>query len=248
MNPEQDEVARLRAEVIRATEDVQRFAFAVSHDLHEPLRMVTMYSQMLERRLEGKLDAEAGEFLGYLREGAERMRTMLGDLVEYSRSLNAPAPSRVIPTEGTLISALYLLQPLIQKSGAQVTHDPLPEAFADDRQLTQVFQNLVENGIKFHADGVIPVVHVSTADSGGEVLYCVKDNGVGFEAAYADQIFQPFKRLNPRSRYEGTGVGLAIARRIVERHGGRIWAESEPGKGSRFCFTLPKNAKEESAA
>ncbi len=225
-------------------ENVRRFALVVSHDLQEPLRMVLTYSQLLERRLEGQLDAEASEILGYVRQGAERMRTLIADLLEYSRALNGPPPTRPVKTEGALVSALFSLQAYMQEHGAEVTYDPMPEAWADDAQLSQVFQHLIENAIKFRAGDRPPRIHVTIGELEPAWLCCVSDNGIGLEMDFSEQVFEPFQRLHPRSRFEGTGVGLTIARKIVERHGGKIWLESEPGKGTRVYFTLPKEPGE----
>ena len=186
-----------------------------------------------------KLDEKAKQYLGFTIEGAERMQVLVSDLLEYSR-VGSKAQEPVSTNAGeSLGHALANLQESITESGTKVTHDPLPTVISDGLQLTQVFQNLIGNAIKFRTSGATPEVHVGCRPDGKEWVFFVKDNGIGIEPQYADRIFKIFERLHTREEYPGTGVGLAICKKIVERHGGRIWVESEAGEGSTFFFTLP---------
>jgi PAS domain S-box-containing protein len=225
-------------ELKRSNEELAQFASVASHDLQEPLRMVASYTQILSRRYKGKLDADADEFIAFAVDGAARMQRLIQNLLAYSR---VGIELRDLPdssSEEALRRALLNLRRAIQESGAQVTHDPLPTVKADETQLTQVFQNLVGNAIKYHHD-TVPLVHIS-ADTIGEAkwVFSVKDNGPGIESQHLERIFGMFQRLHRREEVAGTGIGLAICKRIVERHGGSISVESRPGKGSTFRFAL----------
>jgi len=231
-------------EIERSNEELQRFAFAVSHDLQEPLRMILTYSQLLERLLQSHITPETRDCLTFIQGAATRMKSLINDLLEYSRVSGMPLQTRPVSLEGVLATVMFTLHTAIQESSAVVTHDPLPSVLADDRNLTQLLQNLLANAIKYRSDQP-PRIHVSANRQNGNWLFSVRDNGIGIDMAYAEQIFQLFKRLHPRTEYEGTGLGLAICRRIVERHGGRIWVESKPGKGSTFYFTLPAATEED---
>jgi light-regulated signal transduction histidine kinase (bacteriophytochrome) len=223
---------------------LERFAAVASHDLQEPLRMVTSYVQLLARRYKGRLDADADEFIGFAADGANRMQRLINDLLAYARLSTRGGPFAPVDVEAALQQALVNLQVAIDENHAVVTHDPLPSVNGDATQFVQLLQNLVGNALKFRSD-TIPQIHVSgsltKAPSGDlrEWIFSVRDNGIGIDPQYADQIFVMFRRLHSREAYAGTGIGLAICRRIVERHGGRIWVESEPGKGATFCFTIP---------
>ena len=232
------ELGERALELERSNQELQLFAYVASHDLQEPLRMVASYLQLLERRYKGALDADADEFIGYAVDGASRMQTLLHDLLAYSRVGTRGKP--LVPTgSGEVLSqTLMNLKVAIEESGAEVTHGDLPEVLADGTQLSQVFQNLIGNAIKFRGDRS-PRIEISLDRSGGEWVFGVRDNGIGIDPQYADRIFLIFQRLHTRGEYPGTGVGLAICKKIVERHGGRIWMESELGKGSTFYFTLP---------
>jgi len=223
----------------RSNEDLERFAYAVFHDLLEPVRMITSYAQLLARRYRGKLDADADEFVGFIEQGGRRMHDLITDLLAYSRVSTRQQPLVPTDTETVLAEVQQNLQFTLQEAGAEVTHDPLPAVLADPTQLRQVFQNLIANAVKFRREGVPPRVHVAAERDGGMVRFSVADNGIGIDPQYFDQIFVVFRRLHAQMEYEGTGIGLAIVKRIVERHGGRIWVESEPGRGSTFFFTLP---------
>jgi light-regulated signal transduction histidine kinase (bacteriophytochrome) len=202
--------------------------------------MVASYVQLLERRYKGKLDADADDFIGYAVGGVDRMQRMINDLLAYSRV--GTRGGRFEPTDSAAIleQATANLQTAIEESEAVITHDPLPMVMADAAQLVQLFQNLVSNAIKFRGEDP-PRIHISAEQKGDEWLFAVSDNGIGIEPQYTDRIFVIFQRLHADKEYMGTGIGLAICKRIVERHGGRIWVESQVGEGSTFYFTMPFN-------
>ena len=222
----------------RSNAELQQFAYVASHDLQEPLRMITGYTNLLAKRYKGKLDAAADEFMGYAVDGADRMRVLINDLLTYSRVHSQS--KKAVPTdcETVLSHTLMGLQLAIQESAVKISHDPLPTVMGDDVQLTQLFQNLIGNAIKFRS-GDAPVVHVGCERRDTDWIFSVRDNGIGIDPQHADRIFVIFQRLHHREEYPGTGIGLAVCKRIVERHGGKIWAESEPAQGSTFYFTLP---------
>jgi signal transduction histidine kinase len=226
------------AQLRRANEELQQFAYVASHDLQEPLRMVTSYVQLLAQRYQGQLDAEAQEFIGYAAEGAQRMQQLIQDLLAYARVGGTALEWAAVDCEAVLARTLLDLQLLIEEQRAEVSHDPLPTVRGEVQQVGLVFQNLLGNALKFHG-AAPPRIHVSARPEGAMWVFAVQDNGIGMEARQAERIFQVFQRLHTRREYPGTGIGLAICKRIVERHGGRIWVESEPGKGSTFFFTLP---------
>jgi light-regulated signal transduction histidine kinase (bacteriophytochrome) len=230
---------RYAAELKRSNEDLEQFAYVVSHDLREPARMVEGYLELLEDRYQGQLDEKADKYIDHAVDGAERMQEMIKALLELSRietEGKKPAPTDV---EAVLERTLNVLGRAIEETEADVTHDPLPTVMADEAQLGLVFQNLIGNAIKFRREDVPPRVHVSAEREGDEWVFSVADNGIGIDPEQADRLFQVFQRLHTREEYEGLGIGLALCRRVVERHGGHIWVESEPGEGSTFAFTLP---------
>jgi PAS domain S-box-containing protein len=226
------------AELKRSNEELGQFAYIASHDLQEPLRMVASYTQLLSRRYKGKLDSDADEFIAFAVDGANRMQRLIQDLLAYSRVGTKGKDLRDTSSEETLQQALRNLQGAINESGAVVTHDPLPTVLADEVQLTQLFQNLVGNGIKYQSPGV-PRIHISAARNGNKKwIFSVKDNGLGIDSQYFERIFGMFQRLHKREEFAGTGIGLAICKKIVERHGGSISVESQLGQGSTFRFAL----------
>jgi PAS domain S-box-containing protein len=227
-------------ELNRSNEELGQFAYIASHDLQEPLRMVASYTQLLSKRYKGKLDADADEFIAFAVDGSARMQQLIQDLLAYSRVGSKGKALVEISSEKSLNRALVNLRGAIQDSGALVTHDPLPNVMADETQLTQLFQNLIANAIKYQKPG-IPRVHIAATMNGGDKwTFSVKDNGLGIDPQYFQRIFGMFQRLHKREEFAGTGIGLAICKKIVERHGGSISVDSEPGHGSTFFFPLTK--------
>ena len=223
----------------RDGDELRQFAYAISHDLREPLRMVASYSQLLSRRCDARLDDEGREFLRYIQDGVQRMDSMLRDLLTYSHHVHAlDQPLSVVNAEAALEGVLLALEKEIRESGTKIAHDALPELTFDFAQLTQVFRQLIDNSLKFRGTGP-PAIHISAEETEDEVTFAVRDNGIGIDPRYHDQIFGVFKRLH-RDEYPGNGMGLAIAKRIVMQRGGKIWVESEAGAGATFRFTLPK--------
>ena len=222
-----------------SNKDLEQFAYVASHDLQEPLRMVASYTQLLAQRYEGQLDEKAKKYIDYAVDGAVRMQRLINDLLTYSRIGTQGRQPEPIDTHSVLSEACSNLQTAIEESGAMVTDEDLPTMRADAGQILQLFQNLIGNAIKFHGADP-PRVHVSAKDLGREWCFSVNDNGIGMESQYADRVFVIFQRLHTQQEYPGTGIGLAVCKRIVERHGGRIWLESRPGEGSTFFFTVPK--------
>lgn len=225
------------AELGRSNADLQQFAYVASHDLQEPLRMVSSYTQLIARRYKGKLDADADEFIAFAVDGANRMQRLILDLLAYSRVNTAGRQFEPTAMETVLKAALNNLTNAVKESQAIITHDPLPAVMGDDKQLAQLFQNLLSNAVKF-GGAQPPRIHISAKQTDGEWLFSVRDHGIGLDPQYADRIFVIFQRLHTREEYPGTGIGLAICKKIVERHGGRMWVESELGKGATFYFTL----------
>jgi signal transduction histidine kinase len=226
------------AELARSNADLQQFAYVASHDLKEPLRMVASYTQLLARRYKGKLDSDADEFIRYAVDGANRMQWLINDLLAYSRVTSRDQVLEVVDCDSVLEEVLSDLRVAIEESRAVVTHDPLPRVMADRGQLGQLFQNLIGNAIKFHGKEP-PQVHVTAERKSDEWAFSVHDNGIGLDPQYAERIFVIFQRLHDREEYPGTGIGLAICKKVVERHGGRIWVVSQVGQGATFHFTLP---------
>jgi signal transduction histidine kinase len=226
------------AELARSNAELQQFAYVASHDLQEPLRMVSNFTQLLAERYDDKLDSDGREFIAYAVEGATRMQTLVQDLLALSRVGTRGKDLELVRLAETVDRAVANLEFAIQENGALVSYDELPEVMADSLQMMQLFQNLIGNGIKFKG-AEPPRVHISAARNGKEWTVSVRDNGIGFEPQYAERIFAVFQRLHSRDEYQGNGIGLAICRKIVERHQGRIWAESTPGSGTAFYFTMP---------
>jgi PAS domain S-box-containing protein len=229
-------------ELSRSNAELEQFAYVASHDLQEPLRMVSSYVQLLERRYKDRLDPDAGDFIGYAVDGVHRMQNIISDLLDFSRVGTHAKQLKPTDTGAALDQALANLRVAIDESGAVITRERLPTVFADETQLVQLFQNLIGNAINFRSDDP-PRIHVSSECKGSECLFSVSDNGIGIDPGQSGRIFQIFQRLHTRTEHSGTGIGLAICKKIVERHGGSIRVESEPGKGSTFYFTLPIKGK-----
>lgn len=225
-------------EMRRSNEELERFAYIASHDLQEPLRMVGSYVQLLAKRYKGKLDADADDFIGFALDGTRRMHRLIEDLLAYSRVGSRGAAMASVNANAALDGALRSLRLAIEESGAVVTHDQLPTVLADPGQVEHLFLNLVSNALKFRA-AAPPLVHISAARDGDRWEFSVRDNGIGIAPEYFERIFVIFQRLHGRDDYPGTGIGLAIAKKIVERHGGQTRVESQPGQGATFLFTLP---------
>ena len=224
-------------ELGRSNADLEQFAYAASHDLQEPLRMITSYLQLRDRRYKGKMDSAADEFIDFAVDGAGRMRKLIDALLVYSRVGRSGEPMEPVACDAVLDEALENLRRVVQKRDAVITHGGLPEVEAMESQLVQLLQNLISNAIKF-CEGR-PEIHVSASQEDGQWVFSIKDNGLGLDPQFSERIFGVFQRLHKRDTYPGTGVGLAICKRIVQRHGGRIWVESEPGAGATFLFTIP---------
>jgi PAS domain S-box-containing protein len=234
---------RTLVELERSNQELEQFAYVASHDLQEPLRMVASYTQLLERRYRDALDDDARDFIGYAVDGANRMQRLINDLLAFSRVQTRGKPFEPVDLNSALGRARANLAMTVDETGAVVSNAELPTVSADEGQLVSVFQNLIGNGIKFRGEEA-PRVHVSAVEREAEWEISVRDNGIGISPEFHDRIFVIFQRLHGRTEYEGTGIGLAMAKRIVERHGGSIWVDSKPGDGATFRFTLPKRTKE----
>ena len=226
-------------ELRRSNQELAQFAYVASHDLQEPLRKIASFCSLLEARYAADLDERANVYIHYIVDGATRMQALVNDLLLYSRVATRGKEFAPTDTAVALQEALENLDLAIAESNARVTHDPLPTVTADATQMIQLFQNLVANAVKYR-DEEAPRVHVAAADEGNEWVFSVRDNGIGIAPEYTERIFVIFQRLHTREEYSGTGIGLAVCKKIVERHGGRIWVESESGAGSTFYFALPK--------
>jgi light-regulated signal transduction histidine kinase (bacteriophytochrome) len=224
----------------QSNEDLKQFAYVASHDLQEPLRMVASYTQLLAERYGDQLDDKAHKFIAYAVDGASRMQTLILDLLAFSRVETRAQPFKSVDAQSALGAAIVNLKAVIDETGSLVTTDDLPQVRADESQLTMVFQNLINNGIKFQNERHPAHIHVSAQPQNGCWCFSVQDNGIGIDAKYKDKIFLVFQRLHTRSEYPGTGIGLALCKRIIDRHGGRIWFESSPGQGTTFFFTIPE--------
>jgi PAS domain S-box-containing protein len=235
----QEELDRQTRELQRSNAELEQFAYVAAHDLQEPLRMVASYTELLSQRYQGKLDEKADKYIHYAVDGARRMQRLIDDLLAYSRVTSQGKP--LLPTQSAAVFAevVETMHKRIEESGAELVCGALPVVNADQMQLAQLLQNLIGNAIKFRSE-TPPRIHVEAREHGREWVFSVADNGIGIDMQNAERVFQMFQRLHERGRYEGNGIGLAIAKRIVERHHGRIWVESQPGKGTTFYFTLPK--------
>jgi PAS domain S-box-containing protein len=229
-------------ELARSNADLEQFAYVASHDLQEPLRMISSYTQLLARRYKGKLDQDADDFVGFVVEGVTRMQRLINDLLAYSRVNTRGAEFVDVDLERVFADALANLAGAITEAGAEVTHEPLPTVRGDANQLGHVMQNVISNAVKFRGDRP-PRVHVAAKRDGGKWIIAVQDNGIGIDTEYLERVFIIFQRLHPREQYPGTGIGLSIAKKIVERHGGAIWIESTVGQGTTVSFSLPERGR-----
>ncbi len=239
-----EEHRKSQEELARSNRDLEQFAYVASHDLQEPLRMVATYTQLLSERYRGKLDANADKYIHYAVDGALRMQTLVQDLLAFSRVGRQGTEPKLTDCNEIVASALKNLQAAIEQSGAQIVCGQLPKVMADGSQFVQLFQNLIGNAIKFHGPKA-PLIRVTAEKQAREWTFSVADNGIGIAAEHAEMVFVLFKRLHTREEYPGSGIGLAICKKIVEQHGGRIWVESRAGQGSTFKFTLPPAANGE---
>lgn len=238
-----EEALRVTNEALRrANADLEQFSYAAAHDLQEPLRMITIYSQMLKKRYAGKLDEQADEYIRYSVEGAARMEMLVRGLLMYTRvTAVVDEPTETVDLNNVLAQTTAILHIMISETGASIRYEKLPEVYAHEIHMQQIFQNLISDAIKYRSDKP-PMITVAAAPRGREWLLSVSDNGIGIHEDYKEQIFGLFRRLHTSNEYSGTGIGLAICQRIVERYGGRIWVESVVGEGSTFYFTLPRRS------
>jgi light-regulated signal transduction histidine kinase (bacteriophytochrome) len=234
-----DEQKRVQDELRRINQDLEQFAYSASHDLQEPVRSVKVFSELLAKRYGDELDDEALKFMGFVNSGATRMETLVRDLLAYTRVTSSDQPVKTTDATEAFESALSNLAVAISEAGANVTAEPLPRLPVHATHLQQLFQNLIGNAIKYRSPERPPRVHIAAERQDGFWLFTVNDNGIGIDPRYKETIFGLFKRLHTRDEYSGTGIGLALCQRIVNRYHGRIWVESEPGQGSAFRFTLP---------
>lgn len=239
----EQELERFNTELKRSNEELEQFAYVASHDLQEPLRMVSSYTQLLEKKYKNQLDEKANKYIYYAVDGASRMQLLISDLLTYSRITTRGMPFSRVDVNDILTRALTNLKTAIRENEAKITHNNLPTLDADSAQLQRVFQNLLSNAIKYRNKDAQPLIHIASEEQGKNWLFAVRDNGIGIDPKYKERLFIIFQRLHTSQEFPGTGIGLAIAKRIVERHGGNIWFESSPGKGSTFYFTLPKHQK-----
>jgi light-regulated signal transduction histidine kinase (bacteriophytochrome) len=237
-------LARYAEDLARSNAELEQFAYVASHDLQEPLRMVASFTQLLGKRYQGKLDQDADEFIGYAVEGANRMQHLINDLLAYSRVGTRGKPLEPTDCDAVMQQARDNLAKAMEESGTIIYRDPLPVVHGDKVQLLQLFQNLLANAIKFRGPET-PQIRVSAERQGSEWVFAFRDNGIGIAPEHQERIFSVFQRLHQRSEYPGTGIGLAICKKIVERHSGRIWVESQPGQGSTFYFSIPESNSHE---
>jgi PAS domain S-box-containing protein len=236
----QKELKKMIEELKRSNQELQQFAYVTSHDLQEPLRTISSFTQLLERRYKGQMDSNADEFIEYIVDATSRMQNLIKDLLEYSRVTTRGKEFEPVNTDEILQKTISNLRAAIAESDAQISYEELPRVMVDERQIGQLFQNLISNAIKFKKRDIRPEIHISATkdEDNNQYVFSVSDNGIGIEKEYFDRIFTIFQRLHTREEYSGTGIGLSIAKKIVDRHGGKIWVESEPGVGSKFYLTI----------
>ena len=242
---DEEELREAMLKLSRSNAELERFTYIASHHLQEPLRQVTSYVQLLAQRLEGKIDSDASDFMAYAVEGAHRMHRLINDFLAYSRLGLHSKAFKPVDCEAVLYEVLGILRGAIEETSAAITHGALPTIMADGEQLTQLFMQLLSNAIKFRSDEP-PEVHIWAEESESECVFSVRDNGIGIAPEFFDKIFLVFHRLHSPTKYSGTGIGLAICKKVIDYHGGRIWVESEPGKGSTFHFAIPKRGEVQS--
>ena len=235
-----EELEKTIGDLKNANNELEQFAYIVSHDLQEPLRTISGFAGLLIRRYLGQIDSDAQDFLTYIIDGVKRMQNLLNDILTYSRITTKGHSFKNVNANECLGNVLKSLSLYIQENNAKITYDPLPTVMADGTQLEQLFQNLITNAIKFHGSNP-PHVHISGIVKEKEWLFSVQDNGIGIDPKYFEQIFIIFQRLHKKEEFEGTGIGLAVSKKIVQRHGGKIWVESELGKGSTFFFSIDRS-------
>jgi signal transduction histidine kinase len=236
-NELEERVEQRTEELVRSNKDLEQFAYAASHDLQEPLRIIAGYTQLLQQRYKGRLDEDADQFISFTVDSVVRMQNLINDLLSYSRIETRGGVFGPADCQAILNDVLHTLQIVIEENDAAITHGPLPTVQADEVQLFQLFQNLISNAIKFRSDKA-PRIHITAEAQDERWMFSVKDNGIGIDPKYSERIFIIFQRLHRQDKYPGTGIGLAICKKIVERHGGRIWMESQPGEGATFYFIL----------
>lgn len=233
-----EELKKAVDQLKESNNELEQFAYVASHDLQEPLRMITAYITLLAKKYEGQLDPKADEYIGYVVDGSKRMQLLISDLLKYARLTTRQKPFELANFSKVVEDVIEDLQINIKETQASIKIDPLPQILADPTQIRQLFQNLITNAIKFHSD-LPPVIIISAQKDKNEWCFCISDNGIGMEPKYYERVFMMFQRLHDREKYPGTGIGLTVCKKIVERHGGRIWVESVLGKGSSFYFTMP---------
>jgi len=234
----EEEIKRTAGELKRSNADLKQFAYSVSHDLQEPLNNIAMFLRLFEKRYKSKFDNKADELIDYMVDGIERMKILIKDLLAYSQVDTQGRTFKSTNFSVALEEAVFNLRVAIEESGVKLTYDLLPTVIADASQITRLFQNLIGNAIKYRGKDK-PEIHISAEKRGDEWVFSVRDNSIGIDSQYFEKIFDVFRRLHTREEYDGTGIGLAICKKIVERHGGKIWVESETGKGSTFYFRVP---------
>ena len=236
----EEELKATLKDLKRSNTELEQFAYVASHDLQEPLRMVTSFTQLLQNRYQDKLDEDANDFINYAVDGATRMQNLISDLLMFSRVGTRGKPFKNTDMSAVLEGVITTFRQIIKETNVTLTHNPLPMIFADESQMIQLLQNLISNAIKFHKEEESPVVHISAKLQKNQWIFSVRDNGIGINSQYFDRIFIIFQRLHKKDEFDGTGIGLAICKKIIERHKGKIWVESELGKGSTFYFSIPK--------